>query len=78
MLEIKIPPSPVNYVPEKTINTLRSRNPVEILSIEYDVPMPLACLMVSRDGEKQTAENIKMFKEYIEFIVNESRKRKRI
>ena len=51
------------------------RTPVEKLSVDYDVPMPLACLMVSKDGEKQTAKNIQMLKDFIAFIIEEAKKR---
>ena len=70
------PPGILHHDPNKIINTLKSRTPIEKFAIEFDVPMELAILMVSRDGEKQTANNIQMFKDYIEWLINEARKRK--
>jgi hypothetical protein len=42
----------------------RGRPPVEQLSIDYDVPMELAVLLVG-DTESETARNIQLFVDYI-------------
>lgn len=60
---------------DTTATQNRGHTAIDKLSVDFSVPLPLACLMVGKT-ETETAENIQLFKDYIEWLIKETKKRK--